>query len=246
MSAPNPSNLSAARPPPPAGPPGSPVAPPRTGGAPAPGGLGGRARSFREAQSQRRSDRRERLGVFLVVVILVGALLTVATYHPFGSSPYNFPPPGPTIVVHLGTSSTGEVTCGLGGTAYTERIPWTNSTRPLTSGEVYVRLYEIGDGDAIGDPSAVANATPTNPCGGAPPDTGALWYLVLVAPSGTNLLTFTVDGGWASVAPGPSNIPIENASALILVTNESLAGTGRGLGVYGFVNDTSITGSTLL
>jgi len=246
MSTPTPSNPPQTRPPPSSGNLDPPVVPPRAGGAPALGGLGGRTRSFREAQAQRRNDRRERLGVFVVVVILVGALLTVATYHPFGSSSYNFPPPGPNIVVHLGTSSTGEVACGLGGTAYTERIPWINSTRPLTSGEVYLRLYEIGDGDVIGDPMAVANATPTDPCGGAPPDAGALWYLVLAAPSGTNLLTFTVDGGWASVAPGPSNIPIENASALILVTNESLAGTGRGLGVYGFVNDTPVTGSTLL
>jgi hypothetical protein len=229
------------------GAPGGPGVAPRAGEPAPPGTSAGRTRSFREGQAQRQSITRERLGVWLVVVILVAAVLTLALVHPSSSSnPYQFPPPAPTIAVHLGLPVTSSVACGSGATASTERIPWTGSTQPLSSGNIVVRLYEIADGDVIGDPTAVANATPSSSCAGAPPDGPASWYVVLAAPGGTNLLTYTVDAGWSSVMHGPTNVTVENGSSLTLVTNESWAGTGRALGVYGFVNDTSVSGSVPL
>jgi hypothetical protein len=229
-------------------PPPHPEPPPPGGGPPRPPEDPlGRAHSFRAAQTQRRSAQRERLGVFLVVAILAAALVTVATIHPFSAGySYHPPPAGPTIVVHLGTPTVSTLTCGDGGTAYAEHIPWTGATSSVSSGEMYVRPYEIGDGDIIADPGAVANATPTNACAGPPPNAQSLWYVVLAAPTGGNTLTYTMDNGWTSIGGGSANQPIENASVLTLVTYASMAGTGRGFGVYGVVNATDISGSVVL
>ena len=45
---------------------------------------------------------------------------------------------------------------------------------------------------------------------------------------------------------GSSNVVIQNDSALILVTASSLAGTGRGFEVIGFVGGSQISGSVEL
>jgi hypothetical protein len=181
------------------------------------------------------------------VAILAIGIVTVATFRPFSSGPsYQLPPAGPTIVVHLGTPTVSPLTCGSGGTAYAEHIPWVSSTAPVTSGDLYVRPYEIGDGDIIADPGAVAHATPTNACAGAPPDAQSVWYVVLAAPDGGNVLTYTMADGWASVNGGSPNLEIENASVVTLVTYASMAGTGRGFGVYGAINATDISGSVIL
>jgi len=221
--------------PPPAAPPGR------------PGSNGGRARSFRQEQARRRGARRERIGELVVVAVIVLGIYTVVSarwYSP--PSSYTPPPSGPTIVVHLGTPSESTLPCAAGGTAYAERIPWINSTQPITTGDVNLRVYEIADGDYIGDPGAVANVTSSNVCAGTPPTTATVWYMVLAAPNGTNLLTYTVDNGWTSVTPGPSNVELENGSALILVTHVSLAGRGRGFSVYGISNESPISGSVPL
>jgi len=212
------------------------------------GSFDGRARSFRQEQAKRRSARIERISEFLVVAIIILGVYTIATARPSSpSSDAVFPwlpgPSGAPIFVHLGTPSQSTVTCNAGGTAYAERIPWTNSTQPVTTGDVYVEVYEIWDRDFIGDPNAVANATPSNLCAGAPPNPTALWYVVLAAPNGTNLLTYTVGEGWESVTHGPWNIWIENGSALFLVADTSLAGTGRGFAVGGYADGSPITGS---
>jgi len=219
---------------------------PRAGEPAAPGAFAGRARAFRQEQTRRRSTRREQIvDVLLVAAIVIGAYVIVneRPYSPDTGNTGPTTPTGPPILVHFGTPSESSATCGAGGTAYTESIPWTNSTRPVATGEVYVRVYEIWDGDYIPDPNAVANATPTNPCAGSPPDSTALWYVVLAAPNGTNLLTYTEANAWTSVTHGSTNLAIENDSALILVTASSLAGTGRGIEVIGFVGGSQISGS---
>lgn len=212
-------------------------------GAPArPRAFDGRAHSFRQEQAKRRSAWRERIVGFLVVAIFVVGvyvIVTVRTSAP--SSGSGFPSPGPPVVVHLGTPSVSTLTCGAGGTAYAERITWMNSSQPITTGDVIPRVYEIWDGDIIGDPGAVANVTSSNLCAGAPPDPTALWYVVLAAPNGTNLLTYTAASDWTSVTHGPSNLWIENGSALILVTGTSLAGTGRGFAVVGNADGSPFT-----
>jgi hypothetical protein len=207
----------------------------------------GRARSFREAQAQRRSARRERIGEIVVVGILVLAVFAIVTARPYTpSSLYEFPSPGPPIAVHLGSPTVSTISCTAGGTAHAERIPWTNSTLPVTTGDINLRVYEIWDGDIISDPGVVANATPSNLCAGGPPDSTALWYAVFSAPNGTNLLTYTSDNGWVSLTHGPWNFGIANGSAVTLVTGIPVAGTGRGLEVVGSEDGSSIKGITPL
>jgi len=217
---------------------------PADGGAPHPDPLEGRSRSFRERQARRKSARREHVGQLLVVVIIVLGIVTIVTARPQSSSSISgYPSPGPPIAVQFGTPSAGTLSCTGGGTAYTERIPWEGSTQQVTTGDVYVRVYEIWDGDYVGDPGAVANATPSNLCAGTPPDSNALWYVVLTAPNGTNLLTYTAASAWVSLTHEPWNIPIEGGFSLVLVTGESLAGTGRGFAVGGFANGSPINGA---
>jgi len=182
----------------------------------------------------------------VVVIILLG-VYTILTARPFAStSSEQLPGNGPPIVVHLGSPTESAVTCAAGGTAYAERIPWTNSTQPVTTGDLTVRVIEIWDGDYIGDPNANANVTPSNLCSGTPPDASAKWYVVLSAPNGTNLLTYTGGTGWVSVTHGDWNLPIENDSALTLVSYAALAGTGRGFSLDGAANGSLISGSIAL
>ena len=211
----------------------------------------GRARAFRQEYARRQTIRRDRVtNVVLVALIVVGAYAIVT--EPPGyllstlRSLETTPGPGPPVVVHFGTPSERTVTCTAGGTAYLESIPWNSSTETLATGEVYVRLYEIWDGDNIPDPGVVANATPSNVCAGGPPDASALWYLVFAAPNGTNQLTYTETNSWSSIAGGSSDLKIYDGSALVIVSYDSLAGTGRGLEVGGFAGSSSISGSVIL
>jgi len=212
-----------------------------------PRSIEGRARTFRESQARRRSARRGQIGQILVVAILVLAVYTIVTARPYSPSSLDrFPSPGPPIVVDFGTPNVSSVACAGGGQAYAERIPWMNSTLPVTTGDLNVRVYEIWDGDIVGDPNVVANATSTNLCAGSPPDSRALWYAVLTAPNGTNLLTYTVDNGWASLTRDAWNVWIQNGSFVTLVTGISLAGTGRGFAVVGSEGGSSINGAVPL
>ncbi len=211
----------------------------------------GRARAFRQDYVRRQTLRRNRVAdVVLVALIVVGAYAIVTERPGYLLSTLrsleSTPGPGPPVVVHFGTPSTGTVSCTAGGTAYTESVPWNSSTETLTTGEVFVRLYEVWDGDNIPDPNAVANATPSSLCAGTPPDATALWYIVFVAPDGTNLLTYTETGAWSSVTGGSTNLPIYDGSALVVVSYDSLAGTGRGLEVVGFAGSSPISGKVLL
>ena len=211
----------------------------------------GRAQAFRQDYVRRQTLRRNRVAdVVLVALIVVGAYAIVTERPGYLLSTLrsleSTPGPGPPVVVHFGTPSTGTVSCTAGGTAYTESVPWNSSTETLTTGEVFVRLYEVWDGDNIADPDAVANATATNLCAGSPPDATALWYVVLAAPNGTNLMTYTESGSWSAISGGSSNLEIDDGSFLVLVSYDSLAGTGRGLEVAGFAGTSEISGSVLL
>lgn len=180
----------------------------------------------------------------LVVFLGVYAILTARPYSP--SSTYVPPPVGPAIAVQLGTPTVDVIHCGDGGGAYAEQIPWVNSSQPVTTGDVAIRVYEIWDGDFIGDPNAAPNVTGTDLCAGAAPNPASAWYVVLADPNGTNVVTYTVGHGWAAVADGPWNQQIGDGSDLYLVTNPSLAASGRGFQVFGFANGSPILGSTPL
>jgi len=218
---------------------------PRAGEPAAPGSFDGRARSFRQHQASRKNVRRERIGTVLVVVIIALGVYTIVTARPYSPSSSNpFPTPGPPITVTFGSpSSVTAMSCGGGGTAYVERIPWNGSSQPVTTGEVNVRVYEIYDGDFITDINAVANVTSSNLCAGTPPTSSELWYAVLAGPNGTNVLSFTEARPWRAVSSGASDIVIENGSALVLVTSMSLAGTGRGFAVVGYSGGSPIRGT---
>ena len=229
----------------------APVAAP--GGSPRPeapgsgGGAPGRAQAFRRSQEKQRSTRNERIGVLVVIVILLLGVVTILTARPyFPGSTHQYPTPGPPIVVALGSPVVGSVACAAGGSAYTERVAWINATKPVATGDVNVKVYEIFDGDFVGDPGAVANATASDVCAGAPPTSTSLWYIVLSAPNGTNVLTYTVDRGWLNLTGGTGSGTILDGSFLTLVTSISLAGTGRGLAVVGSAGGSPITGSTVL
>jgi hypothetical protein len=221
-----------------------PGASPRAGSPAPPGTFDGRARSFREAQTRRRGELRERIGVVIVVLIIVLGVYTLLTAKPYTATPSSgFPIPGPTINVILGGPTVTQVPCGVGGSAYAEKIPFTGSSEPITTGDVNLRVYEIWDHDFIPDSKVVANATPSNLCGGSPPQSSFLWYAVLAAPNGTNLLTYTQDNDWTAISPGPTNFWIANGSALIMVTDASLAGSGRGFEVIGYSAGSPIFGT---
>lgn len=217
---------------------------------PRPRTFAGRARTFRLREAYRKSARTERtVNAVMAALIVVGAY-AIVTERPGDLLPSHrtpgSPSPGPTIVVQFGTASEGPVSCAEGGTAHTESIPWSSSTEPVTTGEFYVRLYEIWDGDNIPDPGAAPAVTPSDLCSGTPPDASALWYVVLSAPNGTNLLTYTETQGWTSVTGGSTVLSIQDGSSLVVVSYDSLAETGRGLEVVGLVGSTEITGSVPL
>jgi len=215
---------------------------PRAGTPTRPGTFDGRAHNFRKNQAQRRSARRGRLGELLVVAIIILGIYTIVTARPYSSSNYSLPPSGPTITVNFGSPTVSTISCTAGGTANVERIPFANASQPIATGDVILRVSEIWDGDHIGDPGVVANATPSNVCAGAPPSATTVWYVVLEARNGTNLLTYTEASAWTSISVGPSNLGIENGSTFILVSHASYAGTGRGFALVGTENGSVIRG----
>ena len=231
-------------------PPPTEPAPSTRAGEPAPPGtFEGRARSFRENQVQRRSRRRELIGQVLVVAIILLGIYAIVSARPFVPSSGPGPPnPGPPISVNLTSPVIGQVTCGKGGTAYTEKVVWANSTAPVTTREVSPRVYELFDGDIVNDVGVTANVSSTSLCAGDPPSGGGLisWYVVLTAPNGTILLSYTFSQGWVSVTGGLSDIPIENGASMVVVTNPDIAGKGYGFAVVGEANGSSIHGSVPL
>lgn len=230
---------------PPAAAPGS--GPLRPGSAARSRSSAGRARAFRQKQERHRSARREVVQDLVVVVVIVLGVFAILTARPGGApNDYVPPSPGPAIAVHLGSPSVTSVSCGNGESAYAERIPWTNSTQPVTTGDVNLRVYEIWDGDYYGDPGAVANVTSSNVCAGAAPSDTARWYAVLTGPNGTNLLTYTQAHPWVPVTPGPWDFEVENSSAIVLVSSALLVGSGRGLAVFGFADGAPVLGAVVL
>jgi len=212
----------------------------------------GRARAFRDAQAEIRRARRELLGNVIVVLIIALGVYAIVTAKPLSSSGAYVPPKqGPPIRVYLGTPSVSNVPCGGGGSAFAERIPWINSSEPIQTGDINLRVYEIWDGDWIGDSGVVANVTSTDVCAGSAPgsvNAGLVidWYAVLTAPNGTNLLTYTDAHPWTPVSGSASSIWIEDGSALVVVTDPAIAQTGRGFAVFGFENGSAISGTTPL
>jgi hypothetical protein len=222
--------------------------PTRAGEPAPPGTFDGRARAFRERETERRSRRRERVGQLVVVAIILLGVYAIVSARPF--TPTNGsgqPPPGPPIVVKFTTPVLGQVTCGAGGTAYTERLVWTNTTRTVNTGDVALRVYELFDGDVLNDRGIIPNATASNVCAGSPPNPETLaWYAVVSSPNDTVQLTYAFSPGWASVTSGDSNVPIENGTVITLVMGTSLAGRGYGFAVTGFVEGSAVTGSVVL
>jgi hypothetical protein len=182
-------------------------------------------------------------------VIIILGIYAIVSARPFVPSSGPGPPtPGPPIAVNLTAPVVGQVTCGNGGTAYTDRVVWSNSTAPVTTREVSPRVYELWDGDIVNDIGVTANVSSTSVCAGDPPSGGGLisWYVVLTAPNGTIELSYTFSQGWTSVTGGASDITIENGMSMIVVTSPDIAGKGYGFAVVGEANGSSIHGSVPL
>jgi len=211
-----------------------------------------RARAFRLGQERQRGARWERMGQLLSIVVILLGIYAITTARPYippaggGIPPLSSTPPGTPIDVQLGNPLVSNLSCAGGGSAYAERIPWMNSTAPLATKEVWPEVYEIWDGDYIRDPTGVASATPTNLCAGNSPASIWAWYVVLATSNGTNLLTYTQNSEWTSLTNGSTNLPLESGLDMVLVTQTSLAGTGRGFGVLGYINDSEVQGSVPL
>jgi len=221
---------------------------PRAGEPAPPGTFDGRARAFRERQVQRRSVRRERIGQLLVAAIIVLGVYAIVTARPYSpTSGSSNPNPGPPVTVTFAAPSVSQLSCTGGGTGFVEKVVWSNASAAVTAGDVSPRVYEIFDGDIVSDLGVTANVTSSNLCAGSPPNPSTpAWYVVLTAPNGTIVLSYTVAQGWASVTHGAWNIPIENGSALTVVTGMSVADRGFGLSVVGFANGAPIRGSVPL
>jgi hypothetical protein len=192
--------------------------------------------------------------VLVVVVIIVLGVCAIAFARSISpSSRNNFPTPGPPINVTLRPSNASTVPCGNGGTAFAERISWVNASFVVTTGDVNLKVYELWDGDYLLGANVVANVTSSNLCAGSPPAAEPqYWYVVLAAPNGTELLTYTVTQGWSLIAQGagnPQDIPIENGSVMTLVSGVSLAvrpSAFFGFALVGFANGSPIRGSVPL
>lgn len=226
----------------------TPLTPFRAGEPAPPGTFDGRARAFRENETKRRSRRRERIGQLLVVAVILLGIFAIVTARPFSPSTGNGqPPPGPPIVVTFTTPVVGQVTCGNGETAYTERTVWNSSSPTVTTGDVALRVYELIDGDIVNDRGVVPNANASSVCAGSPPEATVFgWYVVVSAPNDTIELTYAFSPGWASVTQGPSNVPIENGTIMTVVMGTSLAGRGYGFAVTGFASGSQVSGAVAL
>jgi hypothetical protein len=220
------------------------IAPPAPDPAPAPGG----AREFRERRTRRRQSRTDLAVTGIAVVVLVLAVVVLLTVKPVvpGSGPPDDSSNAPPIVVRFGTPVVSEVTCGSGGNVTAERVPWINSSQPITTGDADPRITEIADGDFVSDPHATPTVNATDVCTGAAMDLTSRWYAVLEDPNGTNALTYTVADGWQTVAGGEWNVLIPDGANLTVVENPSMAGSGYALSMIGFANGAAITGSVTL
>jgi len=221
--------------------------PGRAGEPAPPGTFDGRARSFRESRTRERSLRRERVGQIVVVAIIILGIYAIVSAKPFNpSSNGGNPNPGPPIIVNFSAPVAGQVPCAGGGTGYTERLVWTNSSAPVTTGDVGILIKEP-DNDSVPDQGVVANATSSNVCAGSPPNAVTWsWYVVLAAPNGTNILTYTDDHGWTSVTHGPSNVPIEDGTTWVIVTGGPFYHRGFVFWLVGYANGSPIHRTVVL
>lgn len=220
--------------------------------APGAGPTDSRAAAFRRKRAERGTAWKDRIQVIVMAGVLaigVFVVVTARTGSPVAGNdflPPPPPPPGPTIVVNFGTPSQSNLTCGDGGGAFAEHIPWLNSTQPVTVEDIAVHVVELGDGDYVPDPNSAPNVTTSNLCAGPTPNPSTRWYAVLSGPTGTNLFTFTEGQAWVPVAQEPVTAQIENGSSLVVITNPDLAGKGFGLHVLGFAGNDPIAGSVPL
>ncbi len=161
------------------------------------------------AELRRRQRRRYSLAAALTAIVVGGLLLSVPGFGPSsggtGASLAGY-------VVHLGAPVLGVVTCGGGTVAIAERVPWLNSSVPLTTGHVILTVVDV-DGDTLWSSGAPPTVTASQACAGTLPvsnftgisgvNVGFSWYVTLSSPSGSILAFYTLSSGWVPArAPG--------------------------------------------
>ncbi|HTT26628.1 MAG TPA: hypothetical protein VMH90_06700, partial [Thermoplasmata archaeon] len=191
------------------------------------------AATYRRNLLRRRAPWKWTAGFLVVLIVALAAYYVISTPHPAGSSSGGggggCPSPCTTPVtdyVTLGAPSVSSVTCGEGGQASVEEIPWIGATAPLTTADVFLELREIVDGDIIGGSGSAPFVTRASLCPGAPPSPAYSWYVVVEDTGGANIMTFCYASGWTPVGPGPSSIPLSNGTELFLVIAPAVAGAG--------------------
>ena len=211
-----------------------------------------RGRSLEEAAeslpSRRgRGQRRRRLYLGLVALVVV---LGAAGAYAFNSAPHGLPAGGgggPSgVSVQFGAPTSGHVGCAGGKTMVTERVPWVNSSLPVSTTQFRLEVQEIGDGDVIGADNAPGAVTPIALCVGPAQPYVYDWYGVLQSPNGTNEATYTYASGWAAVPPSTLPIEVAQNSSMMVVSTSSFVGLGYALEALPFGPGVPVNGFTAL
>jgi len=177
--------------------------------------------------------------VAIVVVIYLATAPKPATQTP--TTPGGGLLPSQVQVV-LSQPILGHVGCGTPRNFSTEALRINSTTAPLTTKLITLTVVELGDGDFINSVSTAPEVNSSSVCLSTPPVGGISWYVVLVAPSGANIASFTYSQGWAPVSGATVPAPFTNGSALCFVFAQSVAGLGYGVYVQGVEGGPLVTG----
>lgn len=178
--------------------------------------------------------------LFLGVVNFVAYYALNAPGPTSGGGSVNSAPGGPTDSVTLGTPSLHSAVCGNGATVTTESVTWVGADVTPTTGQVYLEVVELLDGDVDGGSAPVPTVTNSSVCGGSPLAVNPSWYVVLQAPAGANIASYSYPTGWVILDPASGTPPISNGSTLVLVSDPPLAGTSFALCAMGGIDGLSI------
>ena len=205
----------------------------------------------------RRAGRRW-LVVSLAVGVAAAAGIAFVLYHPSAAPGTTSSGPGSggsggtggggsggSISIALGSPAVATVACGSGGNASSEAIAWRSSSTPITLADLNLYVVEIGDGDILRATASAPEVTPTDPCAGSAPSPAYAWYAVLSDPTGANVAYFTLSVGWVPLG-GPPAQAIAAGSTITVLIDPSVADTGYGLEVQGFVNGVPFAAGTPL
>jgi hypothetical protein len=203
------------------------------------------AREYRQ-----RRDRREAPYRMMFAALIVLALVNFTAYYGVhagnsggsGGSPFGLPSSGgPSDNVTLGTPTVRNTTCGDGQNMTTESVPWVSATVVPSTGDVFLEIVELLDGDVDGGPEPAPTVTATSVCASAPLTVAPSWYAVLQAPVGANVAVFSYSTNWIILDHSAATVPIYDGSTLVVVADPQLSGASFELCALGGPGGLSIS-----